>query len=263
MQGVLSSEQLQRRFCAATYGAAVRCAVGAESGQRVRYPFPAPGLNCSESKDFQHPAQSLWQVVSGGASQYLEVFSNNSADIRCNSKVMQVLRADSVVLEAGRESLNSMRSLYSCSDRLGCFGGTDNSGTDVLGIKVHGQPSGLAWRCRLCKDRRNWSSWNAGRASGRSGTTYWMNRVQGIRRPVLHHFKSAKHPKAYLDWAQYRHLCWMPTYRAQQRQTGGGIDRTFPWRILVWAVMKMGFAAASMPLALAKLSTLSRSTGSD
>ena len=226
-------------------------------------------------KIFQHPTQSLWQVVSGGASQYLEVFSEQfRGDIRCNSKVLRVLRTDSsVVLETEHESLEFDAVIMAChSDQaLDALVEPTTAETDVLGaikytdnqVVLHGDAAYMP------RDRRNWSSWNArvDAQSGRSETTYWMNRVQGIRGPQFFITLNPQNtPKRIWTERKYRHpVLDANAYRAQQRQEQiSGIDRTF-YCGAYWGMgghedgFRSGIDAAEK--LLAKLSTLSRSTG--
>jgi hypothetical protein len=226
-------------------------------------------------KIFQHPAQSLWQVVSGGASQYLEVFSEQfPGDIRCNSRVLRVLRTDSsVVLETEHESLEFDAVIMAChSDQaLDALVEPTTAETDVLGaikytdnqVVLHGDAGYMP------RDRRNWSSWNAriDAQSGRSETTYWMNRVQGIRGPQFFiTLNPQSTPKRIWTERKYRHpVLDADAYQAQQRQEQiSGLDRTF-YCGAYWGMgghedgFRSGIDAAEK--LLAKLPTLSRSTG--
>jgi predicted NAD/FAD-binding protein len=226
-------------------------------------------------KIFQHPAQSLWQVVSGGASQYLEVFSEQfPGDIRCNSRVLRVLRTDSsVVLETEHESLEFDAVIMAChSDQaLEALVEPTTAETDVLGaikytdnqVVLHGDAGYMP------RDRRNWSSWNAriDAQSGRSETTYWMNRVQGIRGPQFFiTLNPQSTPKRIWTERKYRHpVLDADAYQAQQRQEQiSGLDRTF-YCGAYWGMgghedgFRSGIDAAEK--LLAKLPTLSRSTG--
>jgi predicted NAD/FAD-binding protein len=226
-------------------------------------------------KIFQHPAQSLWQVVSGGASQYLEVFSEQfPGDIRCNSRVLRVLRTDSsVVLETEHESLEFDAVIMAChSDQaLDALVEPTTAETDVLGaikytdnqVVLHGDAGYMP------RDRRNWSSWNAriDAQSGRSETTYWMNRVQGIRGPQFFiTLNPQSTPKRIWTERKYRHpVLDADAYQAQRRQEQiSGLDRTF-YCGAYWGMgghedgFRSGIDAAEK--LLAKLPTLSRSTG--
>jgi predicted NAD/FAD-binding protein len=226
-------------------------------------------------KIFQHPAQSLWQVVSGGASQYLEVFSDQfPGDIRCNSRVLRVLRTDSsVVLETEHESLEFDAVIMAChSDQaLDALVEPTTAETDVLGaikytdnqVVLHGDAGYMP------RDRRNWSSWNAriDAQSGRSETTYWMNRVQGIRGPQFFiTLNPQSTPKRIWTERKYRHpVLDADAYQAQQRQEQiSGLDRTF-YCGAYWGMgghedgFRSGIDAAEK--LLAKLPTLSRGTG--
>ena len=226
-------------------------------------------------KIFQHPAQSLWQVVSGGASQYLEVFSQQfPGDIRCNSRVLRVLRTDSsVVLETEHESLEFDAVIMAChSDQaLDALVEPTTAETDVLGaikytdnqVVLHGDAGYMP------RDRRNWSSWNAriDAKSGRSETTYWMNRVQGIHGPQFFiTLNPQSTPKRIWTERKYRHpVLDADAYQAQQRQEQiSGLDRTF-YCGAYWGMgghedgFRSGIDAAEK--LLAKLPTLSRSIG--
>jgi predicted NAD/FAD-binding protein len=90
-----------------------------------------------DQKIFQHPAQSLWQVVSGGASQYLEAFAEQfPGDIRCSAKVHSVHRhQDGVTLETATESLEFDAVIMAChSDQaLEALVHPSEAETDVLG----------------------------------------------------------------------------------------------------------------------------------
>ena len=226
-------------------------------------------------KIFQHPTQSLWQVVSGGASQYLEVFAEQfPGDIRCNSGVLRVLRTDSsVVLETEHESLEFDAVIMAChSDQaLDALVEPTTAETNVLGaikymdnqVVLHGDATYMP------RDPRNWSSWNAriDAQSGRSETTYWMNRVQGIRGPQFFiTLNPQSTPKRIWTERKYRHpVLDADAYQAQQRRAQiNGLDRTF-YCGAYWGMgghedgFRSGVDAAEQ--LLAKLPSLSRSTG--
>ena len=140
---------------------------------------------------------------------------------------------------------------------LGAIKYTDNQ------VVLHGDAAYMP------RDRRNWSSWNArvDAQSGRSETTYWMNRVQGIRGPQFFITLNPQNtPKRIWTERKYRHpVLDAHAYRAQQCQEQiSGIDRTF-YCGAYWGMgghedgFRSGIDAAEK--LLAKLSTLSRSTG--
>ena len=189
-------------------------------------------------KIFQHPAQSLWQVVSGGASQYLEVFAEQfPGDIRCNAKVVKVHRdATGVTLETDADAMKFDAVIMAChSDQaLAALVQPSQAESEVLGaikyvdnqVILHGDATYMP------RDPRNWSSWNAriDEATGRSETTYWMNRVQGIRGPQFFITLNPQDaPKRIWTERKYRHpLLDADAYQAQQRRTDiNGVDRTF------------------------------------
>lgn len=224
-------------------------------------------------KIFQHPTQSLWQVVSGGASQYLEVFAEQfPGDIRCNSKVLRVLRTDSsVVLETEHESMEFDAVVMAChSDQaLQALVEPNAAESSVLGsikymdnqVVLHGDAAYMP------RDPRNWSSWNAriDAQTGRSETTYWMNRVQGIRGPQFFITLNPQNtPKRIWTERKYRHpVLDADAYQAQQRRAQvNGLDRTF-YCGAYWGMgghedgFRSGVDAAEQ--LLAKLPTLSRS----
>ena len=187
---------------------------------------------------FQHPAQSLWQVVSGGASQYLEAFAEQfPGDIRCSAKVQRVRRhQDGVTLETATESLEFDAVIMAChSDQaLEALVLPSKAEADVLGaikyvdnqVILHGDASYMP------RDPQNWSSWNAriDEETGRSETTYWMNRVQGIRGPQFFiTLNPLQAPKRIWTERKYRHpVLGADAYQAQQRHMEiNGNDRTF------------------------------------
>ena len=142
-------------------------------------------------KIFQHPAQSLWQVVSGGASQYLEVFAQQfPGDIRCSAPVRRVNRqSDGVTIETDNESMQFDAVVMAChSDQaLDALVAPTKKEQEVLGAVryVDNQVILHSDATYMPRDPQNWSSWNAriDEDTGRSETTYWMNRVQGIKGP--------------------------------------------------------------------------------
>ncbi len=189
-------------------------------------------------KIFQHPAQSLWQVVSGGASQYLEVFAQQfPGDIRCNAQVLRVRRhADGVTIETESETMQFDAVVMAChSDQALEALVTPNAlEQEILGavryvdnqVVLHGDATYMP------RDPQNWSSWNAriDEASGRSETTYWMNRVQGINGPQFFiTLNPQQAPKRIWTERTYRHpVLDANAYQAQQRHGEiNGIDRTF------------------------------------
>ena len=106
--------------------------------------------------------------------------------------------------------------------------------TDVLGaikyvdnqVILHGDASYMP------RDPKNWSSWNAriDEATGRSETTYWMNRVQGIRGPQFFiTLNPLQAPKRIWTERKYRHpVLGADAYEAQQRRIEiNGNARTF------------------------------------
>ena len=191
-----------------------------------------------DQKIFQHPAQSLWQVVSGGASQYLEAFAEQfPGDIRCNAKVHSVRRhRDGVTIETATETQEFDAVIMAChSDQaLDALVKPSEAETDVLGaikyvdnqVILHGDASYMP------RDPKNWSSWNAriDEATGRSETTYWMNRVQGIRGPQFFiTLNPLQAPKRIWTERKYRHpVLGADAYEAQQRRIEiNGNARTF------------------------------------
>lgn len=189
-------------------------------------------------KIFQHPDQSLWQVVSGGASQYLEVFAQQfPGDIRCNANVQEVRRhAGGVTIQTEDESMEFDAVIMAChSDQaLNALNDPSQAEKDVLGaiqymdnqIILHGDATFMP------RDPRNWSSWNAriDGETGRSETTYWMNRVQGIRGPQFFiTLNPQAEPKRIWTERKYRHpVLDANAYEAQQRHSAiSGLDRTF------------------------------------
>ena len=191
-----------------------------------------------DQKIFQHPAQSLWQVVSGGASQYLETFAEQfPGDIRCNAKVHSVRRhRDGVTIETATETQEFDAVIMAChSDQaLDALVKPSEAETDVLGaikyvdnqVILHGDASYMP------RDPKNWSSWNAriDEATGRSETTYWMNRVQGIRGPQFFiTLNPLQAPKRIWTERKYRHpVLGADAYEAQQRRIEiNGNERTF------------------------------------
>lgn len=189
-------------------------------------------------KIFQHPAQSLWQVVSGGASQYLEVFAQQfPGDIRCSAPVRKVhRRGDAVTIETDGESMQFDAVVMAChSDQaLEALAVPTDREQDILGavryvdnqVILHGDATYMP------RDPQNWSSWNAriDEASGRSETTYWMNRVQGIKGPQFFiTLNPQQTPKRIWTERTYRHPVLDATaYQAQQRHAEiSGTQRTF------------------------------------
>ncbi|MBV27310.1 MAG: hypothetical protein CMQ13_04495 [Gammaproteobacteria bacterium] len=189
-------------------------------------------------KIFQHPAQSLWQVVSGGASQYLEVFAQQfPGDIRCSSRVQRIRRhAGGVSVETESETMEFDAIVIAChSDQaLEALVEPSQTETDVLGairyadnqVILHGDATYMP------RDPQNWSSWNAriDDSTGRSETTYWMNRVQGIRGPQFFiTLNPQQAPKRIWTERKYRHpVLDASAYQAQQRRADiSGFDRTF------------------------------------
>ena len=82
------------------------------------------------------------------------------------------------------------------------------------------------------RDPQNWSSWNAriDEETGRSETTYWMNRVQGIRGPQFFiTLNPLCAPKRIWTERKYRHpVLGADAYEAQQRRMEiNGSGRTF------------------------------------
>lgn len=187
---------------------------------------------------FQHPAQSLWQVVSGGASQYLEVFAQQfPGDIRCSAPVRKVhRRGDAVTLETDTESMQFDAVIMAChSDQaLEALADPLESEQVVLGavqyvdnkVILHSDASYMP------RDPRNWSSWNAriDETTGRSETTYWMNRVQGIKGPQFFiTLNPLQTPKRIWTERTYRHpVLDAKAYQAQLRHAEiSGVQRTF------------------------------------
>jgi predicted NAD/FAD-binding protein len=177
-------------------------------------------------------------VVSGGASQYLEAFAEQfPGDIRCSAKVHSVHRhQDGVTLETATESLEFDAVIMAChSDQaLEALVHPSEAETDVLGaikyvdnqVILHGDASYMP------RDPQNWSSWNAriDEDTGRSETTYWMNRVQGIRGPQFFiTLNPLQAPKRIWTERKYRHpVLGADAYEAQQRRGEiNGNERTF------------------------------------
>lgn len=189
-------------------------------------------------KIFQHPAQSLWQVVSGGASQYLEVFAQQfPGDIRCSAQVRQVHRqGDAVTIETDSESMQFDAVVMAChSDQaLEALAIPTDVEQEVLGSVryVDNQVILHSDATYMPRDPQNWSSWNAriNEETGRSETTYWMNRVQGIQGPQFFITLNPQQPPRRI-WTErtYRHpVLDANAYQAQQRHAEiSGTQRTF------------------------------------
>lgn len=189
-------------------------------------------------KIFQHPAQSLWQVVSGGASQYLEVFAQQfPGDIRCSAPVRRVNRqSDGVTIETDNESMHFDAVVMAChSDQaLDALVAPTKKEQEVLGAVryVDNQVILHSDATYMPRDPQNWSSWNAriDEDTGRSETTYWMNRVQGIKGPQFFiTLNPLQTPKRIWTERTYRHpVLDAHAYQAQQRHAEiSGADRTF------------------------------------
>jgi predicted NAD/FAD-binding protein len=176
--------------------------------------------------------------VSGGASQYLEVFAQQfPGDIRCSSRVQRIRRhAGGVSVETENETMEFDAIVIAChSDQaLEALVEPSQTETDVLGairyvdnqVILHGDATYMP------RDPQNWSSWNAriDDSTGRSETTYWMNRVQGIRGPQFFiTLNPQQAPKRIWTERKYRHpVLDASAYQAQQRRADiSGLDRTF------------------------------------
>ena len=116
-------------------------------------------------KIFQHPTQSLWQVVSGGL-QVSRGICGTIPGTFAVTKILRVLRTDSsVVLETEHESLEFDAVVMAChSDQaLEALVEPTAAESSVLGaikymdnqVVLHGDATYMP------RDPRNWSSWNA------------------------------------------------------------------------------------------------------
>ncbi len=135
--------------------------------------------------------QPLWRVISGGSSQYLEAFEKQFlGNIRLNKAVRKVIRqSDGVILETDTDADKYDAVILAChSDQaLSMLDSPTDEEQGILGAIRYGENRIVLHSDETFMPKRKsaWASWNARVIddTGRSVTTYWMNKLQAMNGP--------------------------------------------------------------------------------